>query len=421
MGAYRGIFDHSAERQGNSFMITSRPVTVFASLTLGALIGALVILGGAYLGGYIQPEADAGNSSRSFHTTATNIINDFTCFPGETKDVFLGGLEDDYAPGGEAEIPVSDIMFDMAKVAGRPVSEVFRQYDQGSQNRTFQTYFNVSPLITRGVFVVKMRGLSSFQNDGLTIGILDSVYFDAKPGFGIQIADMNASTGWAVHDDIHSARFANIEQSLFEDYPNTLLEFIQSGPDKLDKFGVRIADDTQVDFIGVATCNRPDKALGVAYSNGRMDPRLDNQPYPEPWPDGLSFLSLTSQETAVCSAYVGCIPCETKQPVACFKFTGAPAPESALEMARHWAGGDIRYSSPVKGSRFATEDDVNAFCASEFGEGWRVLSHHEGGAHSVALLNGPEPPDNTRVWVSIKSLRHSNCWAQRPEFGVGDD
>jgi hypothetical protein len=75
---------------------------------------------------------------------------------------------------------------------------------------------------------------------------------------------------------------------------------------------------------------------------------------------------------------------------------------------RYFVNGEVRLTKPVRGDSFKELADANRYCAAQFGEGWRVLSNHEGGGGTVISLSNIAP--RSRAWVDIRDQRYANCW-----------
>lgn len=88
-----------------------------------------------------------------------------------------------------------------------------------------------------------------------------------------------------------------------------------------------------------------------------------------------------------CNPYKGDTSCNVELPVICIRFDQSPRPAYAVigdgyamapEFYQGWAEGHIKTTTPVRGSQFKSINEVNAFCVSLFGEGWRTAEFHDG-------------------------------------------
>ncbi|TXI75420.1 MAG: hypothetical protein E6Q43_03490 [Dokdonella sp.] len=120
-----------------------------------------------------------------------------------------------------------------------------------------------------------------------------------------------------------------------------------------------------------------------------------------------------------CDAYVGDTQCSLERPVLCIRVDGRERPAPSLfkdgvvpdEFYAGWAAGRVALAPAVRGDRFATSADVDAYCADTFGSGWRVAEHHDGNSGKGGwgfTANGHISGDS-RFWVSIND-QNANCW-----------
>ena len=111
-----------------------------------------------------------------------------------------------------------------------------------------------------------------------------------------------------------------------------------------------------------------------------------------------------------CDPYHGDTKCHLERPLLCFRDIDAPVPET-LGDPLYWTGGILASTPPQPGNRFKTLADANAFCASTFGEGWRVASFHDGGGWTLKGYGIPSY-GNSRVWIDIKDQPDATCWSR---------
>jgi len=112
-----------------------------------------------------------------------------------------------------------------------------------------------------------------------------------------------------------------------------------------------------------------------------------------------------------------CMSCEEELPVACIFDDDRPAPESLRDgYKQYWSGAEIKFTKPVAGDYFATEDDVDAYCAGHFGENWRHLNIKDGHAQGTLIANGKALENYSEYWVGVKDQPHFNCWDLRPDY-----
>ncbi len=111
-----------------------------------------------------------------------------------------------------------------------------------------------------------------------------------------------------------------------------------------------------------------------------------------------------------CNAYTGDTLCTETMPVLCVNDVGADDPGYGNTGAG-WVGGDVALSAIVSGCLLTPGQTAgDTICAEQFGEGWRMLEHHDGGGfdgRGYGLLGPGEVPD--RFWTAIDN-QPANCW-----------
>ncbi|RKQ69126.1 hypothetical protein DES40_1910 [Litorimonas taeanensis] len=351
------------------------------------------------------------------------MLAEYQCMFGESKEIIMRGVDDDYAlensESGRVNEQLSDLPGNHANFSAR------RDYDEGGQDKVLSDYFDVPSNITKGIFVTRMKPASltseSFGNDLILIGHLG----DHKPEnfnadhhvFHSAIAHLEAQPGWVRHDDIYSAPFNQIryrsndakhDVNIKRGYGDLLEQQRDKAADRRIDFTV--FDDTRVDFAGVAYCVHPETPRGLTFMNS---PAFDAV---------ISDLVLLACDvdpnSRWCNPIYGDTDCTTSQPLACFLDENTPIPDldevapiAGLWIDKYWGGGKIAFSPPVTGTQFKTLTEVNKFCASTFGKNWRVLDWHDSNLKGVAgRRHGPR--HNGRAWVDIKDQPNGTCWAR---------
>jgi len=120
-----------------------------------------------------------------------------------------------------------------------------------------------------------------------------------------------------------------------------------------------------------------------------------------------------------CNPYQGDTPCSQQMPLLCiYKPTPAFPPPVNLnntDLYNLWAGGVVATAQPVAGNAFVNIAAANAYCAAQFGTGWRVAEFHDGWGWNFQAYGGtvsaPAVP-STRFWVNINDQSAGNCWSQ---------
>lgn len=108
-----------------------------------------------------------------------------------------------------------------------------------------------------------------------------------------------------------------------------------------------------------------------------------------------------------CDAYQGDTVCSARLPVLCLKQDGSPAPVPT-DFYNGWAKGNIALSRAVRGDSFKSKAEADAFCRAEFGQGYRIAGHHDGGGGWGWQAYG-NIDDTTRFWVTVDD-QPSSCW-----------
>ena len=348
--------------------------------------------------------------------TGMDILNAHDCGEGETKQILMLGVEDDFSPAG------SEAGF----VRPGRVQSFFLprdgagEYDQVNANRGLVDSFKVEGQVSGGVFVIRSRGLGDNNNDVLQFGALgrDPAATGGAWIGAQQISALRTREGWSLDGDVLHGSLEDIPLRLrgaglvSTDSPdrepvNDLKDFFNTGGDGgwLD---VVIADDTAVDFMGLALCRPPTVRKGVTLMPFRPEgPERPREVYLNCFrtPDG----------DGQCDPYVGDAVCSAKLPVACLRPGDLPAPvyPSGSPLTHAWSGGDLAITEPVAGDEFRTVRDVDALCGRRFGDDWRVASVHDGGRYLQVAGRGDPSSVNGRVWADIADQPHGTCWARQ--------
>lgn len=340
-----------------------------------------------------------------------DILQAYACGPGETKEILVRGVEDGFSPAGDepgfiregrnSSLPV------VRQGAGR--------YDQVNKDRHLLDSFEVAGPYSRGLFLLRTRALGANGNDYISFGdfSVDEASGRLGPRGGILMPDIEALSEWRSSGGIHHAAIEDIV--IKKNYPNpptsaseraySLLSYLNDpdGPGWLD---FAVADDTAVDFAGLALCSPPAVKRGVTLTPSNAIPV--NIP-------GLVALSChTGGSDPACDPYVGDTVCSAARPVACLKPGDAPAPvdaDGALILST-WTGGTIAVTQPVAGTRFRGVRDVDEFCVQHFGPGWRVAELHDGFRFQSVSGLGDSRTIRGRVWVDIADQPHATCWGR---------
>ena len=116
-----------------------------------------------------------------------------------------------------------------------------------------------------------------------------------------------------------------------------------------------------------------------------------------------------------CNPYRGDTSCRAALPVACFKSTGAKAPEQLQQdFYKGWVNGQLGATRAVAGATLVSEQAASELCRFELGPGWRMAEFHDGGGGwGLQGERGAGIKPGTRYWVRIND-QAGNCWDSAP-------
>ena len=388
--------------------------SILLSLILGLLLGAVLLVFTAYLSGFLEWETDPSDKNMSL-TQGTDWLQNYRCSLGETKELFIRGVEDNYSPTGKEFVPDSELVQKIRERSGK--EDVLRHYDDPEPDKFLVENFQIPANFSHGIFVVRLRELSKIKSDTISLG--SNQLYNFEDSASIRIIDMPGSEFWEHRGDVFRAdlKDLNIPNPSFKETKASIADYINSTKTPHRKLSVKIADDTQVDFMGFALCIGPKENMGMLFSS--IDQSIHAK-HPTVKQSELLEGYLMAHHPIIngksCSPYTGCYLCEKFAPLACFEYQNLPVPPDAKDnLALAWSGGEIKFTDPVRGDQFATMDDVHKFCRQSFGETWRGLSLHEGSSMAYILAKHEGKSSPPASWINVKGQKHTNCWAPRPE------
>ncbi len=389
---------------------------LFFVFTFGLLIGAALLVNFNFF--YTESRAEPALSAENEFASGTKRLDAYKCAPGETKQIILGGVEDNYDPGGVEDVTVFPNQDEHWKEVAGPRYE-FRNFDEGGENKNLIHRFNLSERTYRGIVVTKFRELSNLRNDFFIIMAQSPDL--AKTG-SFRYAHQHDSSSLTKHNwqqdgdylwanldqlDVHSVVDNELKETA--EVPH-LLEAIRRQTEEED-ITVKIGDDTQVDFMGFAICLEPEQNLGTVYSSRNI---FDTGAV-KIIPDNVIYLSWAIVDGKICNQF-GCRSCDTALPVACIHDQNLKPPADLEHQKISWSGGHIDFTKPVPASRFKTEDQVDAFCQSQFGVNWRTANIKDGSWQQAIMGYGEAPKDYDEYWVGVKNSAHYTCWEKRLDY-----
>jgi len=391
---------------------------LFFCFAFGLLIGAAGLINFAYLSGYVDGEPGDKNSPGVSYTTAKERLENYNCRAGETKQIIFRGIEDNFSPEGVENAfidPDQDkIIFDTIKNLS------LRGYDETGQDKNFLDQFELPKRTFHGIVSIGIKELSSVRNDFIIFSFRsqkDATTGLADVSYSQPIAEM-MKTGWSVDNAYHWASLEDLAVQVFDengtqyskDMPHFLSAIRKQQPEQ--DFLIRIGDDTMVDFVGFALCLEPPENKGVVFSNVDIRDRAVFKSLPA----DQVFLNIAVVNGESCNNK-GCVSCDEKRPLVCIQDQNLPAPENLHKyLLGRWSGGNLSFTKSIPASMFETEDDVDAFCAGQFGAGWRHLHMKDGGWGASLVGYGSLPSGHSEFWVGVKNSPHHVCWDLRPDY-----
>lgn len=286
-------------------------------------------------------------------------------------------------------------------------------YDQVQPDRGLTDSFRAPSNTASGLFLLRLKPVGDNQSDTLAIGDLTAMTRAGSRGerFGSKIADLALAPGWSREGEYYFAEFESIGlQGAAADgrlVPTmTLLDFIRAGGAE-GWVDYTVQDDTSVDFAGIALCREPARGKGLTIAKAAQ--QVQHMP---------GVVSLTcffgGQNEPMCDPYVGDTACSSQLPVACIRPDGKPVPKALAgqHAGMTWSGGQLAFTEPVEGSRFAPARHVDSFCAAQFGTGWRTARFHDGSGNFGIAGRSASAGPQSRVWVDIADSPYATCWAR---------
>ncbi len=381
-------------------------------MVFGFLIGIAGFLGVAFLGGFVDaPEAEAVSSEVQY-ASATDRLEKYRCRAGETKKVILGGIEDGFDPAGEELVNIPQTILDYLGKTGGIYTDF---YDDPRQNRYFADQFDIPKRTFHGIISMRVEDRSSVKNDSINLGyyvsrnynVQNKAFYDTISNI-LNSWNQDGSYIWADLDDLKTHKIEgnkNGRNEIVGLSHLSLLDAIRSNEDRM--FEVHIADDTIVDFVGFALCLEPEVHKGSTFSRYHSTGAEATLEF------GDGFVNLYGWG----KGYDGNTLCSEKRPVACIDDQNLAAPEPFNNLnSMLWSGGYIKFTDAVPGNRFETEDEVNLFCKSTFGDKFRAVSKKDGTWMGSMVGYGNYPVDYDDFWATYKDSPHHNCWSLRRDY-----
>jgi len=384
-------------------------ILIILTLMFGVMIGSLSLILSAWKSGFLQFDHHAKFSQEiSGFASGMQQLDSWTCLKGETKHILLGGVEDGYSRLGDETIEPSQghVEF-LESLDSTSTITAGRSYDVDGADKQLIDRFNLPTRIASGLYVVKTKSVGGVENDTLKL-----IWPEKEASHTLHFNRLDTSPKWQVEQDILSIPLNDLiftDNSSEQKNITSKAADIFAEDDENRSVFISIGDDHIVDFMGFALCTAPNKNNGLTF---QIDPiESDEQSYVRL---GCKNLAQTKQ----CDLYVGNLDCKALRPLTCFREGNATLPQGLQlpQLRQSWTGGEIKFSSPVSGNKFKTQDEATAFCKAEFGENWRTLDMQDGFLHFNITAMGSAASGQTEAWVDARGQPYTNCWAPRESY-----
>jgi len=384
--------------------------TLLVVLLLGTVIGgasAVLFLTGVQ-GAPLSRDA-AQTVSDTAPLTGMERLEHFQCARGETKEIVLRGVEDDFSRTGDETIARGALYLFLAERFSHGSVGVDRVYDDDRLDQVLVDRLELSPRTASGLIALRIREWAQPRNDTITIGDLINKSTDGHAHIETFIrVEAGEPSPWTADGELFYARLkdlsfppsGSVETGPLPRHYANLLEWIRAGDAEVS-VEYAISEDTMVDFVGVAACLEPPAHQGTSFLVA-----------PHPRDDSIVLLNCADQEgRGHCDPYVGDTACGMALPLACLNPQNLPVPEEALdfidEMA--WTGAGIRFTPPLVGETIMTQSQGHAQCAAQFGPDWRMMNIHDG-LMVQSIIGRGESPYPAQAWIDSPDQQYGNCW-----------
>lgn len=384
-------------------------LTTFIIALFGAFIGCGLFFFAVSSAGLTLPVELKASQVRSSLTPGMDRLDDFSCPKSQTKIIKILGVEDNFARAGDEPAIIRPRLLDFPLYAdryyGKSLISGIRNFDERGRDSFLMSFIEFPLKIDSGLIVTKVNYLPGSENDGFSIQDLAqrAENFHSPLGFGVPLRHANAKRKNSQDVELIVVSLDDIKGSRSGPYPS-LLDYIKSQNSNL-VMDIIVQDDTVVDFIGVALCQRPLERKGSTLAVDSRDLVGEN---------ALLLGCHYDPYQMMCDPHAGDSLCSTEVPLGCYREGNAPPMKTHQgAFQNNFVGGDINITEPVAGDQFNTLSEASDYCIKSFGSDWRVLSFHEGGGSAI-LAHGDLPP-KTRMWVDVKDKPDANCWTNGPD------
>lgn len=374
-----------------------------ASLGLG--IAASIILV-ALLFAWVSGDVLAYRRAEPAPDSGMALIDGFTCHRAETKQVLIRGVEDNFSSqGAEPARP-------HPRLAGQDFNLMLNEsrFDNLTPDQGLTDYLEFSSGTVSGLIVMKLRPLLNNDNDVMLIGDFMTREVDDPPGrtdvLSGHLLSHLAAGYWKRAGDVWWASLSDLPL----ESGRSLLAAVQDSHERM-VVDIHVSDDTVVDFIAAVSCESPQTDTGVSLRHVPSDDAVARD---------IAVFASRQGNPAVptehsADPFVGDEPCSKRLPLLCYADRASPAPEALpppgpLDTTRHWNGGELAATAPVRGDTFRTVTEADARCAAEFGREWRTAEWGDGGLMGSFAGKAGGRRFSGRYWIDVRGQPYATCW-----------
>ena len=353
---------------------------------------------------------DSAAKAQISDTPGMDYIDAHQCAPAEDKIVMLRGKEDNFSREGSEPANINpallespyyrDLSADRNKVHG------FRDYDERGVDKILYDYFDIPDGIIEGFLILGVEAQGNIESDAISLGdSVDDIYRAgdrSRYNYSISLANSLKDLSLVDHNNVIVLPLSAFTREASDKKVTALTDYLKQ-LDRRKTLDLRIQDDAMIDFSALVICSRPALNKGTTFTE--MSSKL--------FGPNISFLGCNiNRSQSMCDPYAGDLLCSETAPLGCFRDGSARPPDSSSNdfPTRHFVGGTVRLTEPVRGDQFKTYTDASEYCRMLYGPDWRVLSFHEAGG--AAVVTWSDVAVNSRVWVDVSDQSYSNCWSR---------
>jgi len=351
-----------------------------------------------------------GAAKQISETPGLDYIDAYQCASGEDKIVVVRGKEDNFSREGNEPAVINPKLLESPYFRDLSGDENhlygFRDYDERGVDKFLFDYFNVPNGVVDGVLLLGVKAQGNIDSDAVSLGNLseESLGSNLVSRYSFSVSLSYAVDIFRLSEDnnIIAIPLSDFENMTAEGKGLDLIEYLNR-PDRRRDLDLYIQDDAMIDFSALALCIRPTSNKGTTFtevSSKLFGPQISVM--------GCNV----NKSQAMCDPFAGDLLCSEKAPLGCYKDGSVKPPDSASDdfPRRHFAGGTVRATDPVRGDSFKTYMDAVKYCRKLYGPDWRVLNFHEAGG--TAIVTQSDIAVNSRIWVDVSDQTYANCWSR---------